>query len=51
MFLLAIALSRCLAVGAMKPELGRGGVGLEEESVFVGLAGFGVFDGGHVAMS
>lgn len=47
MFLLAIALSRCLAVGAINPELGRGGPG----SVFAGLAGLGVFDGGQVAMS
>lgn len=46
MFLLAKALSRCLAVGAIKPELGR-----EAGSVFEGFAGLGVFDGGHVAMS
>lgn len=45
-FLLAIALSRCLAVGAIKPELGRGA-----GSIFAGLAGLGVFDGGQVAMS
>lgn len=47
MFLLAKALSRCLAVGAIKPGLGGEGAG----SIFVGLAGFKVFDGGHVAMS
>lgn len=42
-----MALSRCLAVGAMNPELGRGGT----ESVFVGLVGLGIFDGGQVAIS
>lgn len=47
MFLLAKALSRCLAVGAIKPELGRGGLG----SIFAGLAGLGVLDGGQVAIS
>lgn len=42
-----MALSRCLAVGAIKPELGRRGVA----SFFTGLAGFGVFVGGQVAIS
>ena len=42
-----MARSRCLAVGAMKPDVGSAGEG----AIFVGLVGLGVFDGGQVAMS
>lgn len=45
-FLLAKALSRCLAVGAIKPELRR-----DAGSLLEGFASLGVFEGGQVAMS